>query len=159
MPTVGVVVGVNLSCTTVAPRLDLHGSEVMRKKLSIGRARVSSVAIYSHTMSEATHTMRITRTAAEKCLATHPTPYEVCGTFRRGAHFAVTQLGRALMDLHGSKSLPAFAWDEYYIGPTYEGLRVKGSAVAAAASKAAARRVCASGGILGGFTVTLAHNN
>ena len=32
----------------------------------------------------------------------------------------VTQLGRALVDLHGSKSLPAFARDEYYIGPIYE---------------------------------------
>ena len=36
------------------------------------------------------------------------------------------------------------------------GHRAKGSAVAAAASKAAARRVCASGGIGGGFTITLA---
>ena len=36
------------------------------------------------------------------------------------------------------------------------GHKAKGSAVVAAASKAAARRVCASGGIGGGFTITLA---
>jgi hypothetical protein len=71
-----------------APRLDLHGSEMLRKSSSITRTRVSSVAIYPRTMSEATHIMRSTRTAAEKCLATHPTPYEVCGACRRGAHFA-----------------------------------------------------------------------
>ena len=38
----------------------------------------------------------------------------------RHAEELVTQLRRALMDLHGSKSLPAFARDEYYIGPIYE---------------------------------------
>ena len=32
----------------------------------------------------------------------------------------VTELRRAFMDLHETKSLPAFARDEYYIGPIYE---------------------------------------
>jgi hypothetical protein len=38
----------------------------------------------------------------------------------------VTQLGRALVDLHGSKSLPAFARDVYYIGRNYEVTGPKG---------------------------------
>ena len=31
----------------------------------------------------------------------------------------VTELRRALVDLHGSKSIPAFARDDYYNGPIY----------------------------------------
>ena len=38
----------------------------------------------------------------------------------RHAEELVTELRRALMDLHGTKSLSAFARDEYYIGPSYE---------------------------------------
>ena len=38
----------------------------------------------------------------------------------------MTQLGRALVDLHGSKSLPAFARDVYYIGRNYEVTGPKG---------------------------------
>ena len=43
-----------------------------------------------------------------------------------GAEEPVTQLGRALVDLHGSKSLPAFARDVYYIGRNYEVTGPKG---------------------------------
>ena len=38
----------------------------------------------------------------------------------------MTQLRRASADLHGSKSLPAFARDEYYIGPIYKVTGTKG---------------------------------
>ena len=43
-----------------------------------------------------------------------------CSNDLRHAEEPVTQVRRALMDLHGSKSLLAFARDEYYIGPIYE---------------------------------------
>ena len=71
-----------------APRLDLHGSELMRKGSKVARARMPTVDIYPGPVLRAIETPHNTHTPAEKCLATHPTPCEVCGTFRRGAHFA-----------------------------------------------------------------------
>ena len=47
-------------------------------------------------------------------------PRLACSNDLRHTEELVTQLRRALMDLHGSKSLPAFARDEYYSGPIYE---------------------------------------
>ena len=82
MPTVGVFVGVGLSPTAVDARLDLHDSEVMRKKSSIGRTRVSIIAIYPHTMSEATHIMHSPRTAAI------PRPRSVSSPIPPGEKFA-----------------------------------------------------------------------
>ena len=52
------------------------------------RARVSVINIYPYPMPEAIGIMRNTRDSTEKCLVTYPTPREVCGAFRRGAHFA-----------------------------------------------------------------------
>ena len=42
-----------------------------------------------------------------------------CSNSLRHAEELVTELRRALVDLHGSKSVLAFARDEFYIGPIY----------------------------------------
>ena len=47
-------------------------------------------------------------------------PRLVCSNDLRYAEELVTEVRRAMMDLHGSKSILAFAWDVYYIGRNYE---------------------------------------
>ena len=42
-----------------------------------------------------------------------------CSNSLRHAEELVTELRRALVDLHGSKSVSTFARDEFYIGPIY----------------------------------------
>ena len=76
----------------------------------------------------------------------------------RYAEELVTEVRRAMMDLHGSKSILAFAWDVYYIGRNYEttGPKDRPTSDMAAATSAPATGLCASGSGGGGFSVTLA---